>query len=77
MANRVISNHQKNLKEMGLLPWKLKKYLSWRQRMLVYTKKDPLRCPVCNSDMDFVDIGFTKIIDYPRILLHYETSLQG
>lgn len=71
MANRVRTKYQLILRRIGLLPWQVKSSLSWRQRILEYTKKDPLRCPVCDNEMEFEEIGFAKHIDYPRILMRY------
>lgn len=77
MANRVITKYQWLLKRIGLLPWKVKRMLSWRERIYEYTKKDPLRCPICDLDMEFVDVCFSNDVDYPRILTRYEVLLRG
>ena len=75
MANRVINKYRNILKNIGLLPWKSNIYITWRDRFLSYTKKDPLGCPICKLSMTFVTLVFAKFIDYPNILLRYESSL--
>ena len=34
------------------------KLVSWRERLISSTGKDPLRCPICRREMKLVEVGY-------------------
>jgi hypothetical protein len=71
MANRVRSKYQLLLKKLGLLPWaNHSEYMSWRARILKFSGKDPLACPLCGSNLLFVNFTYFNFF-FPKSLIRF------
>jgi len=51
LFKRILSKLFRRMKEMA-------KFDRWRQRITSFTGKDPLRCPICQREMELVEIAY-------------------
>jgi len=51
LFKRILSKLFRRMKEMA-------KFTRWRKRIISFTGKDPLRCPICHREMELVEVAY-------------------
>lgn len=58
LATRTKPLIKKVLKKLSRRMQQMVKFESWRQRLSKFTGKDPLRCPICQREMELVEVAY-------------------
>jgi hypothetical protein len=58
LANRTKRLFKKALKKLFRRMNQMIEFDSWRHRIMAFTGKDPLRCPICQREMKLVEVAF-------------------
>lgn len=58
LANRTKSRFKKELPRLFRRQESLIKATTWRERVIATTGKDPLRCPICQKEMELVEVVY-------------------